>query len=165
MPVQDLNALYINEIKDLYSADKQAKTLHKRLQRSAKDQVLKDAIGACVDGIDDGMTLLKEICERHGKKATGKHCKGMSGLVEEAKNHIFKTEYSERSVKDAAIIAQSQRMTHYAISGYGTAAAYATRLGFKSDVKKLRKCLDNTYEGDRRLSHLAESGINEQAKS
>jgi len=163
MAVKNLSDLYIHELKDLYSADKQSAAITKRLVKAAKNDKLKSALQDSHDGIESGMSTLKDICERHDKKATGMVCKGMKGLVEEVKAHVFDDEFSDAHVKDASIIAQNQRMTHYAIAGYGTAAAFAKALGHKEDHEALKKCLDGCYDGDRRMTDIAESTINESA--
>jgi len=165
MAVKNLKDLYIHELKDLYSADKQAKAIHKKLLKVATNSKLKDALENSIKGIDEGMEMLTDICKCHDKKPTGMTCKGMKGLVEEAKHHVLEEDIKDKEVKDASIIAQSQRMTHYAIAGYGTATAFAKSLGFKDDVKKLKKCLDNTYGGDKKMTKLATSGINKKAKA
>jgi len=164
MAIKNLEDLYIHELKDLYNADKQAKVVHKKLLKAATNTKLKRALESSIKGIDDGMTMLTDICESHNKKATGLTCKGMKGLVEEAKHHVLEHDFTDMAAKDASIIAQSQRMTHYAIAGYGTAAAFATSLGYKKDAKMLQKCLDKTYGGDRKMTKLATSGINRKAK-
>jgi len=165
MAIKNLEDLYIHELKDLYSADKQAKTIHKRLLKVATNSKLKTALENSIKGIDDGMNTITDICKAHNKKPTGMTCKGMKGLVEEAKHHVLEEKFGDESAKDASIIAQSQRMTHYAIAGYGTAAAFATSLGLKKEAKLLQKCLDKTYGGDRKMTKLATSGINKKAKS
>jgi len=164
MAVKNLKDLYIHELRDLYNADKQAKAIHKRLWKTATNTKLKSALENSIKGIDDGMTMLEDICKAHDKKASGVTCRGMKGLVEEAKKHVLEERFEEDAAKDASIIAQSQRMTHYAIAGYGTAAAFATALGLKKDAKMLQKCLDKTYGGDRKMTKLATSGINKKAK-
>jgi len=165
MAVKNLKDLYIHELKDLYNADKQAKAVHKKLLKAATNSKLKTALQKSIEGIDEGMEILSDICKSHDKKPTGMTCKGMKGLVEEAKHHALEEKFGDEDARDASIIAQSQRMTHYAIAGYGTAAAFAKSLGFKDDAKKLKKCLDNTYGGDRKMTKLATSEINRKAKS
>ena len=140
MAVKNLNDLYFHELKDLYNADKQAKAIHKRLLKAATNSKLRTALQNSIKGIDDGMEMISEICKSHNKKATGMTCKGMRGLVEEAKAHVLDEKFGDQDAKDASIIAQSQRMTHYAIAGYGTAAAFAESLGYSKDVKMLNKC-------------------------
>ena len=87
----------------------------------------------------------------------------MEGLVKEAKAHAIDAEIEDEDVRDASIISQYQRMTHYALAGYGTVLAFARRLGFKDDAEQLQTCLDNTYSGDREMSQLAEGEVNREA--
>lgn len=165
MAVKNLKDLYFHELKDLYSADKQSKAIHKKLLKAANNPKLKDALERSIEGIDEGMSMLSDLCKNHNKKPTGMTCKGMKGLVEEAKHHALEEKFGDEDAQDASIIAQSQRMTHYAIAGYGTAAAFAKTLGFKEDAKVLKECLKNTYGGDRKMTKLATNGINRKAKA
>jgi len=165
MAIKNLKDLYLHELRDLYSADKQAKAIHKKLHKAASNTKLKTALENSIQGIEEGMEILEDLCKSHDKKATGVTCKGMKGLVEEAKHHVLEEKFGDEDAKDASIIAQSQRMTHYAIAGYGTAAAFARSLGLEKDAKSLKKCLDNTYGGDKKMTKLATTGINRKAKA
>jgi len=163
--INNLNDLYKESIKDLYSADDQSKSVTQKLVSAAHNSNLVSALEASVKGTQDGMDALSKIASNHGFEPTGKHCKGMEGLVKEAKAHGIEAKYTDKDAQDAMIIAQYQRMAHYAISGYGTAQAFAKRLGFDDDAKILEKCLDATYEGDKRMTDIASggSGINAMA--
>ena len=92
------------------------------------------------------------------------HCKGMEGLVAEATKHVLEEGPAKGSVLDVLIIAQYQRMTHYGIAGFGTAAAYAKALGLKDDNKKLRDATKEIYGGDEYMTQLAETSVNLQAE-
>ena len=163
--INDLTDLYKESIKDLYSADDQSIAVTKKLADAAHSQELKDALHASVKGTQKGMEAMSKIASNHGFEPTGKHCKGMEGLVKEAEAHGIKATYGDPDAQDAMIIAQYQRMAHYAIAGYGTAQAFAKRIGAKDDVKILEQCLDATYEGDKRFTDMAtgKSGINAAA--
>ena len=163
--IKNLSDLYKESIKDLYSADEQSKGTTQKLAEAANSSELQSALKKGVKGIQDGLNALTEIAERHGFEPTGKHCKGMEGLCKEAEEHGIKTEYEDKDAQDAMIIAQYQRMAHYAITGYGTAQAFAKRLGHDQDVKTLEKCLDATYRGDDEFTAMAtgSDGINAMA--
>ena len=164
MSISNLTQLYIHELQDLYSANEQAVSIHRRMADAAKNTELKAALNDAVTGIQNGMKDVKAICQTHNEAAGGMACKGMKGLVEEASAHVFDEEYGDDDTRDAAIIAQAQRMTHYALAGYGTAAAFSRRLGLADDTAKLMQNLDNIYGGDRRMTALAESAVNAAAQ-
>lgn len=131
--------------------------------RAAKSAELSKALIAGNQGIADGMEVLATLCNEHGVDPTGEHCKGMEGLVTEARKHALETEFADEDAQDAAIISQYQRMAHYAIAGYGCVRTFANRLGLDGDAAKLQECLDNTWEGDRHMTEIAEGGVNKAA--
>ena len=163
--ISNLADLYKESIKDLHSANEQSKGVTQKLAEAAHDSELVSALEAGAKGIQDGINAMAEIAERHGFEPTGKHCKGMEGLCKEAEAHGIEADYTDKDAQDAMIIAQYQRMVHYALAGYGTAQAFAKRLGYDQDVKTLETCLDNTYEGDRHMTEIAtgSSGVNAMA--
>jgi ferritin-like metal-binding protein YciE len=87
----------------------------------------------------------------------------MEGLVKEAHAHAINADIADKDTLDASIIAQYQRMTHYGLAGYGTAAAFAKRLGLDQDASVLETCLDNTYGGDRTMTSIATGEVNREA--
>ncbi|MCK0150064.1 ferritin-like domain-containing protein [Marivita sp. S6314] len=163
MPMNSLKDVYIDQLQDIYSACKQSLTATKELAGAAHNADLKDALEAGVSGIQDGMDTLETILRSHDADPNGEHCKGMEGLVNEARAHGIEEEFGDDAAQDAMIITQYQRMAHYAIAGYGCCKAFAKRLGQGDDVKKLDQCLDKSYDGDRRFTDLAEDRINKQA--
>ena len=165
MTIATLKDLYIDQLQDLYSADKQSLQASKQLREKASDKSLCTALEDGVKGISQGMEQVKGLIEGHGANPNGEHCKGMEGLVKEAKAHAINADISDKDVLDASIITQYQRMTHYGLAGYGTAVAFAKRLGLEDDAKVLQNCLDNTYDGDRRMTEIANAEVNAQAAS
>ena len=163
MPLNNLNDLYIAELKDIYSANKQSKSATQMLAREATDSDLVKALERGVEGVDDGMKAMESILEKHGHKPSGEFCKGMEGLIKEAKHHVTEESFGDADVKDAMIITQYQRMEHYAIAGYGCLETFARRLDLTDDAKKIKTCLEATKEGDVFLSKLAEKEINKSA--
>lgn len=160
MTIKNLKDLYLDQLKDLYSACKQSMPIVTELGRSARSRELSEALIAGNQGIARGMEVLASLCDQHGVDPTGEHCKGMEGLVIEARKHGIEEDYGDDDARDAAIITQYQRMSHYAIAGYGCVRTFANRLGLNSDAGVLQECLDNTWEGDRRMSRIAEGGVN-----
>ena len=163
MAIKNLKDLYLDQLKDLYSACKQSMPVVTELGRAAQSRELSEALIAGNQGISRGMEVLAELCDRHGVDPTGEHCKGMEGIVAEARKHGLETEYADEDAQDAAIITQYQRMMHYAIAGYGCVRTFANRLDLDGDAASLQECLDNTWEGDRRMTKIAEGGVNPAA--
>ena len=125
--------------------------------------VLGEALNDGVKGIQDGKAALEGILEDHQADPKGEFCKGMEGLVKEAHAHGIEQEFSDDDARDAMIITQYQRMAHYGMAGYGSCAAFARRLGLEDQAKTLYECLDNTVGGDKHMTMIAETGVNEHA--
>ncbi len=163
MTLSTLKDVYIDQLQDIYSADKQSLGATKKLHEHATNKELKAALERGVEGIQTGMKTLEGIIKGHGEDPTGEFCKGMEGIVKEVHAHVIDADFSDDDVRDAMIITQYQRMTHYGLAGYGCVVAFAKRLGLKDDASKLNECLDNTYEGDRTMSKIAEGEVNKAA--
>lgn len=162
--MKNLKDMYVDGVKDLYSACKQSIPVTEEMVKAAKSDDLRDALKASIDGTKKGMDSMEKLARAHGEEPTGEHCKGMEGIVEEARKHALETQFEDEDAQDAAIIAQYQRMAHYAISGYGTLKAWAKRLDLKDDAKVLDECTASTYEGDETMTKLAvKGGINKAA--
>lgn len=165
MSMNSLKDLYIDQLQDIYSANKQSLEATRKLREKASSSSLTEALDAGADGIQDGIDQVKAIIEGHGKNPEGEFCKGMEGLVKEAHAHAINADIEDEDVRDASIITQYQRMTHYGIAGYGTAAAFARRLDQTQDAQTLQKCLDDTYSGDRTMTSIASGEVNKEALS
>ncbi|MDO9405450.1 MAG: DUF892 family protein [Polaromonas sp.] len=161
---ENLNDLYIDELKDLWSANDQMLRCLKKLTTKAQDGKLKEMLTGSQEGIAKHTALLKELLESNDEKVSKEHCKGMQGLVAEATKHITEEAPAKGPVLDALMIAQYQRMTHYGIAGFGTAGAYAKALGKKDDVKALKLAVKEIYGSDAYMSQLAETSVNIEAK-
>jgi ferritin-like metal-binding protein YciE len=161
--MDDLKDLYLDQLDDLYSACGQSRDVTIELEKAAGDAKLKEALHKGHNGISAGMDVMAGILRKHGKEPGNEHCSGMEGLVTEARKHALEEEFGDADVRDAMIISQYQRMAHYAIAGYGTAKAFAKRLGFEEDAVLLDRHLGNTYDGDEKMTELALGGINAAA--
>lgn len=158
MPLTSLRDVYHDQLQDMYSACKQSLEATTALGRAAANKELSEALIAGANGISDGMDQLRSLCAAHDIDPDGAHCKGMQGLAKEAHAHGIDADIPDNDVRDAVIITQYQRMVHYALSGYGSLAAFANRLGLDEEGAILTKLLDETYDGDRRMTALATSG-------
>jgi ferritin-like metal-binding protein YciE len=160
--MKNLKDLFEHQLKDLYSAESQLIKALPKMQKKANDEKLKKAIEKHLEETKEHKERIKEICEELGIKPTGEECKAMKGLIEEAEH--FLEEDAEKDVRDAGIIAESQRVEHYEISGYGTVVRYAKELGHDDIAKKLQKTLDEEYKTDENLTKMAEGRLNKKAK-
>jgi ferritin-like metal-binding protein YciE len=161
--MNSLEDVYHDQLQDLWSANRQSLDIVTALGRAASDEALSEALVAGSNGINSGIEKIAEICSAHGIEPNGEHCKGMEGLVSEARAHVLDATFGSDEVRDAMIITQYQRMVHYALAGYGCLVAFANRLGQDGDGAVLQECLDRTYDGDRTMTAIATGGVNEAA--
>lgn len=161
--ITSLKELYVDELKDLWSAnDQMAKALIK-ITPQATNPRLASMLTASQQGLTQHTELLKSLIEGLNEQVKKEHCKGMEGLVAEAVKHTLDEAPQTGPVLDAAIIAQFQRMTHYGITGFGTVAAFAKALKREEDHEKLEAAVKEMYQSDDLMSELAESAVNAQA--
>lgn len=160
---ENLEDLYVDELKDLWSANDQMSRVLKKVGKKASDKTLAAMLEKSQAGITKHTDVLKELIKAQGEKTSKEHCKGMEGLVTEAKKHLVEEAPDKGPVYDALLIAQYQRMSHYGIAGFGTAKAYAEALGLKDAVKQLDKATAEIYGGDEYGTKLAETSVNLQA--
>jgi len=164
MAINSLKDVYHDQLQDLWSACKQSHKVTEKLADAAKNADLKSALTDGADGIKSGQEALAKLCRAHDLDPQGEHCKGMEGLVAEARSHGLEEDFSDRDAQDAMIITQYQRMVHYALAGYGCLAAFASRLDLHEDARIISKLLDETYDGDRRMTAIATTeGVNRAA--
>ncbi|HVS00076.1 MAG TPA: ferritin-like domain-containing protein [Thermoanaerobaculia bacterium] len=161
MEIDNLRKLYVEELKDLHSAERQILQALPKMAKKASNPQLKAAFEQHLEVTRMQVERLDKIFERMGKKGTGKKCKAMEGLVEEGKEMMEEDMAPE--VMDAALIAAAQRVEHYEMAGYGTVRTYARVLGEDQDAKLLQQTLDEEGEADKLLTKLAESSINVEA--
>lgn len=164
MAINSLHDVYHDQLQDLWSACKQSHAVTLELADAAKNPDLAQALKDGADGIEGGMNHIDVLCRAHDLDPKGEHCKGMEGLVTEAKSHGLDAEFGDDDSRDAMIITQYQRMVHYALAGYGCLLAFAKRLELHEDAKTLEKLLDDTYDGDRHMTAIAtKGGVNRAA--
>jgi ferritin-like metal-binding protein YciE len=158
MQLQTLEDLYIHELKDLYSAEKQLITALPKLAKASKNEQLSAGFQEHLEQTKEHATRLEEILKNRKQTTRGLKCKGMEGLIAEGAQMI--EEEADSEVKDAGLIAAAQRVEHYEIAGYGTARTYAEILGDKDGAKLLQVTLDEEEQTDQKLTKLAKSSIN-----
>ena len=161
---ENLMDLYTGEMQDLWSANDQMSRVLKTLTAKVSDAALKDMLVKSQAGIAQHTEMLKSLLEESGEKVKKEHCKGMEGLVAEAVKHSTEEAPDKGPVLDAVIIAQYQRMSHYGIAGFGTAASFAGTLKLKDAQKRLKQATKEIYGGDEYMTKLAETTVNIDAK-
>lgn len=152
-----LKDVYLDEMKDLWSANDQMTRAVQQLSEQASDPKLKQMLKDSVGGIAKHTDVLKSLIEENGGQTSPEHCKGMEGLVAEALKHGIKEAPSDGRLRDVQIIAQYQRMSHYGLAGFGSAAAYAKALGKTDQENRLKSAVSEIYRVDEIASRLAES--------
>jgi len=161
MELESLRALYVDELKDLYSAEGQILKALPRMVKAASSRDLKRALTEHERVTRKQVKRLERIFKDLDESPRGKKCRGMEGLLEEGKELI--SEKPEPDVLDAGLISKAQHVEHYEIAGYGTVRAWAEQLGLDQHVELLQETLDEEGEADKRLSQLAETSINIEA--
>jgi len=151
----------VDEIKDLFNAEKQLTKALPKLAKNATNPDLRAALEAHLAETHEQIARLEQVFELLDETARGKHCAGMAGIIEEG-NDMLEAD-AEDAVKDACIIAAGQRAEHYEMAAYGTSLAWAKALGLDEVAQLLEATLEEEKAADEKLSALAESGINEAA--
>ena len=148
-----LSELFGEQLKDLYSAEKQLTKALPAMARKASTASLKTAFTEHLEETTNQVQRLEEIGQALGISLKGKVCKAMQGLIEEGKEVV--KEKGNRSVLDAALIAAGQRVEHYEISAYGSARALAEHLGHSDAVGLLQATLDEESNADAKLNSIS----------
>lgn len=163
MELNNLEKLYIHELKDLYSAESQLIQALPKVIGKTKSQELRKAFEEHLEETKEQKKRLERIFKGLGNKPGGEKCEAMEGLIKENSQFLEKDDIEE-DVRDAALIAGSQRIEHYEISGYGTARRYAESLGRSDDVKLLEETLGEESHADELLNKIAIDAVNPKAK-
>lgn len=153
----------VDEIRDLYHAEKQLVKALPKMAKAATSDDLRLAIENHLTETEQHVTRLEEVFELLDQKPRAKTCAGMAGIIEEGADAL--KENASEAVLDAMIIASAQRAEHYEMAAYGTAAAWAESLGLGDVGRLLQETLDEEKRADQTLSTLAEAGINAAAES
>jgi ferritin-like metal-binding protein YciE len=162
MELDSLKDLYVNELKDLYSAENQLLKAIPKMAKAATSKALKSGFERHLAQTEGHVKRLEQIFKKLGVSPNGKKCKAMEGLVAEGSEVI--SENAEPEVRDAALIAAAQRVEHYEMAGYGCVRTYAELLGDSQAAKTLQKTLDEEGATNEKLTGLAQK-INVTAKA
>lgn len=161
MKLESLQDLFVEELRDLYSAETQLLKALPKMEKAAHAPELKAAFQTHLTETQGQVARLEQIFQALGEKPTGKTCKAMEGLVAEGSEMI--SENAAPAVKDAGLIGAAQRVEHYEIAGYGTARTFAQHLKNDLAAGLLQQTLREEEATDKKLTTLAESNVNLQA--
>ncbi len=161
MALNSMEELFLNELKDVYSAEKQLVRALPRMAKAAESPALQQAFTKHLAETKGHVERLEQIFEALGSTGRGKKCKGMEGLIEEGKEVL--EEDGEPEVIDAALISAAQRVEHYEMAAYGCLVTYAGLLSNNTAARLLKQTLAEEEATDRALTALGEGGINQAA--
>jgi ferritin-like metal-binding protein YciE len=152
--ITTLEELFVEQLKDLYSAENQLIKALPAMAKAAHAPALKAGFEGHLEQTKEHAVRLEQILEELGEEAAGKKCQAMEGLIKEGKDLI--SEKASPEVKDVALIAAAQCVEHHEIAGYGCARTYAKILGHKEAAKTLQTTLDEEAATDKKLTVIAE---------
>jgi ferritin-like metal-binding protein YciE len=166
MKMNRLEDLYVDQLKDLYSAEKQLVQALPKMAKAANSEELRMGFQEHLEQTKTHVARLEQIFAALGSSPGRKKCAAMEGLIEEGQEAIELE--GNAAVRDAALIAAAQRVEHYEIAAYGTVRTYANHLGHSDQSSLLQMTLDEEGATDKKLTAMAEGGlfrdgINEQA--
>ena len=162
MNIESLHQLYVHQLKDIYSAENQLLQALPKMAEAAESSELTEAFEKHRTETEQQVSRLESIFKDLDYKPGGERCDGMAGLIEEAEGVIKDQE--QGIVRDAALIADAQRIEHYEISAYGTAREYARALGRDADATTLTKTFKEETSADSDLTRIAVTKVNRLAK-
>src|SRR5712692_9798601 len=163
MSIASLKDLYLDELGDLYDAERQMIRTLPRLADASHAPELKEALTKHCEESRLHLERLQLIFTHWGEKVPSQSCAGLAGIVQEADNRL--TELTTADARDAAIIGVAQRIEHYEMAAYGCARSYAHRLNRADEARLLQETLDEEGDADHRLTEIAEAHINDEARS
>jgi ferritin-like metal-binding protein YciE len=158
MALESLQDLYLEQLRDLHSAEKQILEALPDMIEQTSHAELRQSFEKHRRQTEEQLRRLETIGKRLGERLDGHHCKGMEGLLEEGEEML--EERADSDVLDAALIAAAQRVEHYEMAGYGCARTYARLLGLEDDARLLQQTLDEEGDTDHLLTELAERVVN-----
>jgi len=161
MQIDSLDDLYIDQLADIYDAEKRLVKALPKMAKKASSPELRSAFEDHVQKTRHHVERLEEIFQELGRDATGKKCKAMMGLISEGKDILDKD--IDPKIRDAGIVAAAQKVEHYEIAAYGTLRTLAETRGDRRAAQLLQETLDEEKEADHKLTQMAESSINMQA--
>ena len=160
--LMSLQDLFVEEIKDLYNAEKQIEKALPKMAKTATSPDLQQAFTTHLEQTRRQIERLEQIGKSLGISISGKKCKGIEGIIEEGKEILAMK--GDDMTRDAGLIGAAQRVEHYEIAGYGCARTYARLLGHRDAERLLDETLREEEATDRKLTNIAETHINAAAR-
>ena len=160
--LENLNDLFIHELRDLYDAEKQLAQALPLMAQAANAPELRDGFKTHLEETKEHARRLEQIFKGLGTSPEGKSCKAMAGLIAEAKETL--DEDADPAVLDAALIVAAQKVEHYEIAGYGSVSTFARVLNYDDAAKLLKQTIAEEEMTDKKLTHLA-SRLNQKAET
>ena len=161
MEMRDLQDLFVEQLRDLYSAEKQLVKALPKMAKKASDEGLKQAFTTHLEETKGHVERLEQIFDNLGKKASGKTCEAIKGIIEEGEEIM--DDFEDSDALDAGLIAAGQAVEHYEISRYGTLRTWAQQLGMRDAAKLLDQTLAEEKKTDELFTQLAEARANPKA--
>ncbi len=159
MKIESLEELFLEELKDLYHAEKQLVKALPKMAKAATSEELRTAFTDHLEQTKNHVLRLEQVFETVDEKAKAKVCKGMQGLIEEGQETIAEDALAQ--LADLGLIAAAQKVEHYEISGYGTMRTFAQILGNQEAVRLLSETLKEEEAADKLLSGISQSLLKE----
>lgn len=153
--VQTLESAFVEEIRDLYDAEKQLVRALPKMAKAANSEELRDAFREHLEVTKGQVQRLEQIFEMMGQRARSKPCKAMKGLIEEGQE-IMEEDMQEQ-IGDLAMIGAAQKVEHYEISGYGTVRTFAQAMGQREVAQLLDQTLKEEEATDKKLTQIAKT--------
>jgi ferritin-like metal-binding protein YciE len=163
MKIKSLRDVFIHELKDLYSAEKQLTKALPKMAKAAANEQLAAGFEEHLEQTEEHVTRLETILKNLGESTRGDKCKAMEGLIEEGAKVIGEEGVPE--IIDALLISAAQRVEHYEIAGYGSARTFAELLGEDEAVTLLQQTLDEETETNEKLTQTRGSAVNPAAQT
>jgi ferritin-like metal-binding protein YciE len=160
--VESLKDLLIDELRDLYDAERRLTKAIPKLAKKAANEELRTALENHLSETEEHVTRLESAFEQLDETAKAKKCAGMMGLIEEGDEHAGE-DFAEDSLRDATIIGAAQRVEHYEMAAYGTAIAHARLVGEDEVAGILEETLEEEKAADQKLTEIAENIVNIKA--
>jgi ferritin-like metal-binding protein YciE len=159
-----LQELLVDGLKDIYWAENKLLKALPKMQKESTTIQLERALGEHLEITKDQIQRLDQCFVKLGRKAAGKKCEGMKGLIDEGEDIIDETEEGS-ATRDVGIIMSAQKIEHYEIAAYGSLAQLARTLGYDDIAETLAITLQEEKEADRMLTEIAENDINYEAST
>ena len=159
---KELNDLFLDTLKDIFHAEKQLLRALPKMARAANSDELRQAFETHKEETQGQVERLEQVFEILGKRASGKPCEAMQGLVAEGQEIM--EEFKDSDALDAGLISSAQAIEHYEISRYGTLRTWAQQLGMDDAANLFEETLEEEKKTDQLLTEIAESSANEEAE-